>query len=118
MAPAAVPIDTCSIQMTPSSKINALDEYKASNPVVTEIEVSSDNIRDGGNHHKPSGVPKLHIASDYKVKEQPMGTIRPIRNICLAAGASGVNLAYQVQQRLRKTELVIYEKNPAVGGTW
>lgn len=47
-----------------------------------------------------------------------MGTIRAVRIICIGAGVSGINLAYQVQQRMQKTELVIYEKNPSVGGTW
>ncbi len=63
-------------------------------------------------------IPKLSISSDYQVTEAPVGTISPVRIICVGAGASGVNLAYQVQKNMKRTELVIYEKNPSVGGTW
>lgn len=63
-------------------------------------------------------IPQLRISEDYRVSEQPVGTIRPMRIICIGAGASGVNLAYQVQSSLQKTDLVLYEKSPAVGGTW
>ena len=68
--------------------------------------------------NEASQIPHLHISENYEVKEAPLGTLRPVRVICIGAGASGVNLAYQVQQNLLKTELVIYEKNPAIGGTW
>ncbi|KAL2013171.1 hypothetical protein VTN00DRAFT_696 [Thermoascus crustaceus] len=51
-------------------------------------------------------------------QKNPIGTIRPVRIICIGAGASGINLAYQVQRHMKKTDLVIYEKNPAIGGTW
>ena len=63
-------------------------------------------------------MPHLNISEDYSVAEQPIGTIRPVRMICVGAGASGVNLAYQVQKNMQKTDLVIYEKNPSEGGTW
>jgi hypothetical protein len=89
--------------------------------MVTEFEVINDDssrTEDDENPPVTAEIPRLHISPDYQVKERPLGSIRPIRIICLGAGASGVNLAYQVQQRLRKTELVIYEKNPAIGGTW
>lgn len=63
-------------------------------------------------------IPHLSISEDYHVSEQPLGTIRPVRIICIGAGASGVNLAYQVQKYLQKADLVLYEKSPAIGGTW
>jgi hypothetical protein len=65
-----------------------------------------------------SNIPRLHISEDYTVSESPIGTVRPVRIICIGAGASGVNLAYQIQQNMQKTDLVIYEKNPSIGGTW
>ena len=68
--------------------------------------------------NQASKIPQLHISEDYEVKEVPLGTLRPVRVICIGSGASGVNLAYQVQQNVLKTDLVIYEKNPAIGGTW
>lgn len=63
-------------------------------------------------------VPHLSIAEEYKVTEAPLGSVRPVRVLCIGAGASGVNLAYQVQKHMQQTDLVIYEKNPQVGGTW
>lgn len=65
-----------------------------------------------------SKIPRLKISNDYTVSENPIGTIRPVRIICIGAGASGVNLAYQVQRNMKNTDLAIYEKNPAIGGTW
>jgi hypothetical protein len=94
-------------QMSDRAKLESL---------VTECEVVSDTSTTCADAQKPTS--RLTISPDYVVKEGPLGTIRPIRIICLGAGASGINLAYQVQQRLRKTQLVIYEKNPGVGGTW
>ncbi|EXJ61627.1 hypothetical protein A1O7_02056 [Cladophialophora yegresii CBS 114405] len=97
-------------------------EYKLNGQKVTEIEVTNhdDSIAGPDCHPSttPPQIPRLDISIQYQVKERPLGWIRPIRIICLGAGASGVNLAYQVQQRLKKTELVVYEKNPAIGGTW
>lgn len=67
---------------------------------------------------QPPPTPQLQLSPDYEVLERPIGWIRPVRIICLGAGGSGINLAYQVQHRLRKAQLVLYEKNPKVGGTW
>lgn len=36
----------------------------------------------------------------------------------MGAGFSGLYLAYRLQQRCENVELVIYEKNHDVGGTW
>ena len=58
------------------------------------------------------------IESAYTVPEKALGTLHPVKVICIGAGASGINLAYQVQQRMEAVELVIYEKNASIGGTW
>lgn len=65
-----------------------------------------------------SKIPHLTIAEDYQVSESPLGSLKDVRIICVGAGASGVNLAYQVQKHMKQAELAIYEKNPGVGGTW
>jgi cation diffusion facilitator CzcD-associated flavoprotein CzcO len=54
----------------------------------------------------------------YAVQETPLGSTRPIRVIAIGAGASGLNLAHQVNKHMSNIELTIYEKNPEVGGTW
>jgi cation diffusion facilitator CzcD-associated flavoprotein CzcO len=43
---------------------------------------------------------------------------RPIKVICIGAGYSGILTAIRFPQRLSNLELVIYEKNADIGGTW
>lgn len=62
-------------------------------------------------HSEPQG-PK------YEVTDAPMGVIKPVRLIAIGAGASGINMAYQTKHFLKEVELVVYEKNPDIGGTW
>ena len=45
---------------------------------------------------------------------QPM----PIRIIHVGAGATGLCAAYKMERQLNDYELVCYEKNSEVGGTW
>jgi cation diffusion facilitator CzcD-associated flavoprotein CzcO len=52
------------------------------------------------------------------ILEQRLGTARPLRIITIGAGASGLNMAHQVEKYMQNVEHVIYEKNPDVGGTW
>ncbi|KIW81124.1 hypothetical protein Z517_04147 [Fonsecaea pedrosoi CBS 271.37] len=54
----------------------------------------------------------------YSINEVPSGTARKLRIICAGAGASGINLAKFAQDRLQNVDLVIYEKNNDVAGTW
>ncbi|OAP57929.1 hypothetical protein AYL99_08667 [Fonsecaea erecta] len=54
----------------------------------------------------------------YRIKEQLCGTERPMRVICLGAGASGICLAKYLPERLHNVSLTIYDKNPDFGGTW
>lgn len=57
-------------------------------------------------------------ATNYTITEQPLGTPRQIRIICIGAGASGINLIRTLRLHLTNYELVVYEKNSSVGGTW
>lgn len=50
----------------------------------------------------------------YEINEEPSGTGRPLRVLCVGAGASGINLAKYIQDRSKDVELVIYGKTP----TW
>jgi hypothetical protein len=54
----------------------------------------------------------------YRIKEQPMGTKRPMKILVLGAGASGINFLKTAAEKLENTEVVCYEKNADVGGTW
>jgi len=54
----------------------------------------------------------------YKVEDNVLGHSRPLRVICIGAGATGLDLAYKMERHLKSFELQIYEKNPELGGTW
>lgn len=54
----------------------------------------------------------------YTVEENVLGHSRPIRVICIGAGATGLDLAYKMERHLKNFNLQIYEKNPELGGTW
>lgn len=60
----------------------------------------------------------------YKIVEQPIGTRRPIRVACMGAGYSGLMMSIVFSQRMRgskrgsNAELVVYERNEDLGGTW
>ncbi|KAH8689342.1 FAD/NAD-P-binding domain-containing protein [Talaromyces proteolyticus] len=54
----------------------------------------------------------------YRIREMPCGSERPIRVVSLGAGVSGINLAKILPEKVNNLKLVIYEKNPEVGGTW
>ena len=50
--------------------------------------------------------------------EAPIHTERHVRVICVGAGASGLLFAYKMQKHFSNFSLAVYEKNPAVAGTW
>ncbi|CAN8099376.1 unnamed protein product [Discula destructiva] len=54
----------------------------------------------------------------YTVREQPLGTRKPLRIVCIGAGVSGINLLRTLRINLTDYEAVVYEKNSEVGGTW
>ncbi|KAI8938623.1 hypothetical protein NX059_004495 [Plenodomus lindquistii] len=54
----------------------------------------------------------------YRIKEHPMGTKRKVRVILMGAGASTLNFFKKAEEELGNVEMVCYEKNNDVGGTW
>ncbi|KAI9933627.1 hypothetical protein MW887_008100 [Aspergillus wentii] len=54
----------------------------------------------------------------YQILEQPSQTARKIKIIVIGAGASAINFAHDVDTSTLDLDLVIYEKNPEIGGTW
>lgn len=48
----------------------------------------------------------------------PIHTERHVKIICVGAGASGLLMAYKLQRHFTNFSLTVYEKNPAVAGTW
>jgi cation diffusion facilitator CzcD-associated flavoprotein CzcO len=43
---------------------------------------------------------------------------RKLKVLTIGAGYSGIQMAYQIQKCTKNVELVIYEKNTNIGGTW
>lgn len=54
----------------------------------------------------------------YRIEEIPSGSRRPLKVIVVGAGASGIAFAKFSREELQNVEIVIYEKNADIGGTW
>ena len=67
-------------------------------------------IMPGDGHIPPTG--------DHPRLNKPLHEERPLKVICIGAGASGLLLAYKLQRSFERFELVLYEKNDGVSGTW
>jgi cation diffusion facilitator CzcD-associated flavoprotein CzcO len=57
-------------------------------------------------------------ASSYAIHEKPIGSTKHVRVVIIGAGASGLNMIRALRLSLRDHEVVVYEKNEGVGGTW
>ena len=57
-------------------------------------------------------------SAQWQLHDQPVENQRPLKVIVIGAGYSGIYLGIRLPERLRNCELVIYEKNAGVGGTW
>jgi hypothetical protein len=75
----------------------------------------------------PSDTPGIHtsgitnggpIKSSFKLSDSPVENLRPLKVVVIGAGYSGIYCGIRIPERLRNLELVIYEKNAGVGGTW
>ena len=55
------------------------------------------------------------------IKEEPVFSRRKLKIVCAGAGFSGLTLSHKIKHELKLSDvidLVIYEKNADVGGTW
>ncbi|OAA60218.1 Flavin monooxygenase-like protein [Niveomyces insectorum RCEF 264] len=91
--------------------------------VVTNGAATANGVHSPNGVNGTNGVNSIngvdgHAATQYEVTDQPLGVIKPLRIITIGAGASGINMAYQTKKHLKNIELVCYEKNPKIGGTW
>ena len=78
----------------------------------------------------PEGTPGLHSNgvpnsvtnrsphSHFKLHDTPVENFRPIKVIVIGAGYSGIYCGIRIPEKIKNVELVIYEKNAGVGGTW
>ncbi|TKA24790.1 hypothetical protein B0A54_17554 [Friedmanniomyces endolithicus] len=63
------------------------------------------------------GIPSQEFTHPL-ISERAIDEPRPLKVIHVGAGASGICAAIQFPRHVPNLELVIYEKNPDVGGTW
>lgn len=54
----------------------------------------------------------------FQLDDHPIENFRPLKVIVIGAGYSGIYHSIRIPERLRNVELVVYEKNAGVGGTW
>lgn len=74
-----------------------------------------DHVEDSG-HQQSNGVkPERKV---WQLHDVPVENQRPMKVIVIGAGYSGVYCGIRIPERLRNCELVIYEKNAGIGGTW
>jgi hypothetical protein len=59
-----------------------------------------------------------HSNGDVTIREEPYGTKKRMRIAMLGAGVSGLNFFKFAEEKLENVEIVCYEKNRDVGGTW
>ena len=57
-------------------------------------------------------------ADDVPILEQLCGTRKKLRIAMLGAGVSGINFFKRTEEKLKHVDIVCYEKNSEVGGTW
>lgn len=65
-----------------------------------------------------NGIPNGTSGSPFKLSNSPVDNMRPLKVIVIGAGYSGIYCGIRIPEKLRNVELVIYEKNAGVGGTW
>lgn len=54
----------------------------------------------------------------YRIREQPMGVKRRVKVILMGAGASSLNFFKKAEEQMENVDIVCYEKNQDIGGTW
>jgi hypothetical protein len=82
--------------------------------------VAQTDRADRGSFSGVNGAPNNNVNNTYRYKSQYLGQPRPVRVIIIGAGLSGIAAVKIFKERFsdKAVELVIYEKNEDVTGTW
>jgi hypothetical protein len=92
-------------------------------PSIAEVNGENAALR-ADSHPKPNGAANGshtmngHSNGDVTIGEEPYGTKKRMRIALLGAGVSGLNFFKFAEEKLENVEIVCYEKNRDVGGTW
>lgn len=80
-----------------------------------------ENMASNGNH-AVNGVNGEHHTDSktdqFQMHDTVIENFRPIKVIVIGAGYSGIYHGIRIPERIKNCDLVIYEKNAGVGGTW
>lgn len=75
----------------------------------TDPELGRNEVRPLVNNPSPE---------DVEILEQLYGSHKKMRIAVLGAGVSGLNFFKFAEERLKNVEIICYDKNPDIGGTW
>lgn len=97
-------------------------------PSVPERLLSPQHTKRDSIHNENAGVNATQGSVDYEhgsmssseftLHDHPVENFRPLRIIVVGAGYSGVYCGIRIPERIKNCDLVIYEKNAGIGGTW
>lgn len=78
------------------------------------------NKQPATNGSQPKTVPTHSppILEASPIKESPVENFRPLRVVVIGAGFSGIYLNIRMPELLRNVDLVTYEREAGIGGTW
>lgn len=65
-----------------------------------------------------NGTADSKATAEFKLHDTAVENFRKMRVIVVGAGYSGIYCGIRIPERIKNCELVIYEKNAGIGGTW
>ncbi|OCH86933.1 FAD/NAD-P-binding domain-containing protein [Obba rivulosa] len=74
----------------------------------------SESIRENS-HGAPASRPK---SAEFKLGDFAIDEYRRMRIVVIGAGFSGITAGIRFRQKMQNIDLIIYEKNVGIGGTW
>lgn len=79
---------------------------------------ASETISGAHNHGHDTTSSSGTDNAKYDPKDDPVENFRRMKVIAIGAGFSGIYMGIRIPEWLRNVELVVYEKNDGLGGTW
>ncbi|KAL2067206.1 hypothetical protein VTL71DRAFT_1630 [Oculimacula yallundae] len=115
MAPSAISVEPITSDETPKAcKRQAVESIQVERTLVAVEQHISSLVKD---EHVATNT---KLDPKYQIVEKPIGTRRPIRVACMGAGYSGLMMSIVFAEKMKdkNAELVVYERNEDLGGTW
>lgn len=106
MAPSAISVPAGNAELPSTICREKIESADQSNVVQSDVDLEK--------------LAAPHLDPLYRIIEEPIGTRRSIRVACMGAGYSGLMMAIMFGEKMKdkNAELVIYERNEDLGGTW